>query len=395
MAADKERIAGLAVTIQPTPGTFNAPTSADMIPIEAPDDGFDMISADDPTLTGAVWNTPRIFLGKRGRAGATARLRGPGGAAPPAAGAWPLGRILQAAGFTELRNATAITAAAQAGGTTSSIVLDAAQSAVDDFYKGFPIQHASIGSGFRQTSMIRSYAGASKTATLAEILGAAVTGGDFTIPPALIYVLSTGLTIPLLSASVWRGRRRRDYADCALSSFAINVPVANDQQTDLPSVEFAMMGTPQPEADTTTPALASSMLTPPPPAKAGKFAFNGIKIGHQSIRFEFGLETGAPPNQNNDSGQEAYEIMSGTRTVAMDINQTLLSELDVGALVDAQTSIPVMSTFGLGAGNRFGLLMPNGTLDPFNPTGRNGFVGLNGNANPTDVDKSLALACWW
>lgn len=396
MAADKERISALGVTIQPTPGTFNAPnTTTDLLPIETPDDGYDMISADDPTLTGAIWATPRVFLGKRGRAGATARLRGPGGTAPPAANAFVLGRILQAAGFTELRNATAITAAAQAGGSTSTIQLAATESAVDDFYKGFPIQHANIGSGFRQTSMIRGYAGASKTATLAEVLGSAVAAGNYTIPPALIYVLSTGLSVPLLSVSVWRGRRRRDYRDCALSSFAINIPVANDASTDLPSIEFAVMGVPEAEADTTTPALPSSALSAIAPAKAGKFAFNGVKIGHQSLRLEFGLETGAPPNQNNDAGQEAYEIMSGTRTASVDINQTLLTELNVESLVDAQSLVPLMETHGLGAGNRWGTLVPNALLDPFSPTGRNGFVGLSGNANPTDVDRSIALACWW
>lgn len=392
--ADKEQIAGLAVTIQPTPGVFNTPGAADMLPIETPDEGYDMISSDDPTLTGAIWATPRIFLGKRGRAGATARLRGHGLAVPPAANGFVLGRILQAAGFVELRNGADITEATAAGGTTSSIVLAATQTAVDDFYKGFPIQHDAFGSGFRRTSLVRSYAGGSKTATLAEVLGAAPAGGNYTIPASLVYALGTGQNIPSLSATVWRGNRRRNFRDCGLSSFALNIPVGNDQNTETPSIEFGLLGTPAGEADQAPPSLASSMLTQPAPAKAGKFVFNGIKIGHQSLRFEFGLDTGAAPNQNNDSGQEAYEIMGGTRTAALDLNQTLLTQLDVEALVDAQAKVPIMSTWGLGAGNRFGALVANSVLDPFSPTGRNGFVGLTGNANPTDVERAIALAIW-
>lgn len=394
MTADREKITGIAVTIQPTPNVFNAPGAGDLIPAQTPDDGYDGITAEDPTVTGAVWNAAPIFLGSRGRAGATVPLRGPAGGALPAANAWALGRILQAAGFIENRLAAPITAAAQGGGSTSSIQLAAGESAVDDFYKGYPIQHAGIGSGLRATSMIRGYAGGSKTATLAEVLGAAIVAGNYTIPAGLFYVLGLGTAIPLLSCSVWRGRRRRDYKDCALSSFAINVPVSNDQNTDLPSIEFAMMGVPAGEADTTTPALASSMLTSIPPAKAGKFALNGVKVGHQTLRYEFGLETGAPPNQNNDNGQETYEILSGSRQASLDVNQTLLTELDLKGLADAQTQLPVLSTWGLGTMNRFGLLMPNGLLDQFSPNPRNGFVGMSGNANPADVDKSISLAVW-
>lgn len=397
MAGQKENIVGFGVTIQPTPGTFNGPASTDMIPISAPDDGSDATTGEDPTLTGSIFAAPRTYIGRKGRAGATAVLRGPGGSVPFAAGAWPLGRIFMAAGFSEVINATAITGTATTNAATDTIVLAAGASSVDDFYKGMPISHAGIGSGaIRGMSMIREYVGSTKAAQLMETLASAIATGSYTIPPSVSYILSTGLAIPLLSCSVWRHKVRRDYKDCALTSFAINIPVANDQNTDYPSVEFAMSGTPvTPNTDQDAPSLTDAMLTTPPAAKAGKFAFNGIKIGHQTLRLEFGLTTGAPPNQNFDAGQEAYEVLSGTRTVALDLNQTLMSVLNVDTLTDNQTLVPILSNWGLGAGNRFVVGVPNSYLDSFSPTGRNGFVGLSGNANPSDVDKSMALALTW
>lgn len=393
MPGHKENIVAFGVTIQPTPGTFNAPNqTTDLIPVSAPDNGNDPITADDDTMTGALWGAARQFLGQRGRAGATMRLRGPGGATPPAANAWPLGRILQAAGFTEIRNAAAITAVVQANAIADNIKLDAAASAVDDFYKGYPIQHAGIGTGMRANSIIRSYNGTTKIAEIEETLGAAINTGSYTIPVGLFYLLSTGLAIPLLSCSVWRHRKRYDYRDCALSSFAINIPVSNDAQTDSPSIEFSMVGVPiNPAVDQLSPAIPDTALTPPPPAKAGKFAFAKKLIGHQTMRIEFGLEAGAPPNQNFDEGQESYEILSGTRTVTLDLNQMLETTLSLDTLVANQTLTPIESIWGLGIGNRFAVGVQNTLLNPLAPSGRNGFVGMQGDAVPNDVDKSISI----
>ncbi len=391
MPGFKEANAALGITIQPTAGLYNEPTAADLIAMFSPDNGSDDITADDATLTGGVWAAPRQFLGRRGRAGATFNLRGPGGASPPAAGAWVPGRILQAAGFTEIVNAAAITGAASAGDTTS--FTSALASAVDDFYMGYPIQHANIGSGrIKGTSMIRDYIGSTKRVVLSETVASAITTGNYTIPPFLGYVLSAGAGIPLLSAKMWRHRKAYRYKDCAINSFAINIPTANDQSTDVPTVEFGMVGVPVPSVDEIAPTLPSSLLTPTPPAKDGKFAFNGIKIGHQSMRLEFGLETGAPPNVNFEAGQEGYEIMSGTRTVALDINEQLMATLDVDGLVDSQASVPILEGWGSAAGRSWMASVHNSLLNSFSPTGRNGFVGLTGGAAPVDVDRAIALA---
>lgn len=393
MPGQKAKKVALGVTIQPTPGTFNAPVQADLIPVQQPDDGRDANTADDPTETGSLLGAPRVFLGTKGRAGATATLRGPGGATPFAANAWPIGRILQAAGFTEIINAALITGTAQAGGTTTTVRLAAGTSAVDDFYKGMVIQHANIGTGLRANSIIRGYNGTTKDATLSELLGSAVVSGTYNIPPQVLYALGTLTgTLPLLSCSVWRDGRRRDYRDCAVSSFAINIPVANDQGQDFPSIEFALVGVPAGGADTASLVLPQAALTTPQAALAGKFAFANQKIGHQTMRFELGLDTGAPPNQNFDLGQEGYEVLGGTRTLSLDLNQQLAATLDIDALVDAQTPVAVQSIWGQVIGNRFAFGVPNNLLNPMNPGARNGFVGVSGDTAPSDIDRSATLS---
>jgi hypothetical protein len=391
MAGFKENVTSLGVTIQPTAGVYNEPTLADLIAVSQPDNGSDAITAEDATLTGAVWNAPRQFLGTRGRAGATFSMRGPGGAVPPGAGEWVPGRILQATGFTEVINSAAITGTAT-GGSTSSIQLAAAASAIDDFFMGYPIQHPTIGTGrVRGTSLIRDYIGATKTAILSETLATAIAAGTYTIPPFLGYILSTAASVPLLSAAVWRHKKKYGYRDCAVSSFAINVPVNNDQTTDVPTIEFGLVGVPVPQVDQNAPVLPSKLLTPVPPAKGGKFTFNGVKRGHQTLRIEFGLESGAPPNQNFDAGQEGYELLSGTRSMTADLNEQLVADLDIQGLVERQDLVPVQSGWGTSAGQTFLLGLFNSLLDPFNPQPRNGFVGIAGGGVPNDADRALSL----
>src|SRR3546814_7558158 len=72
--------------------------------------------------------------------------------------------------------AAPITGTAQAGGSTTTAVLAALASAVDDAYLGMPIQHANVGTvgTVKGTSMLMDYNGPTKNAVLAETLGAAI-----------------------------------------------------------------------------------------------------------------------------------------------------------------------------------------------------------------------------
>jgi len=86
---------------------------------------------------------------------------GTAGVAP----AW--GPLMRACGLSETITAAAITGTGQAGSTTTSMVLAAGASAVDDFYDGMPIS-ITAGTGNGQTGVIVDYNGTTKTATLAS-----------------------------------------------------------------------------------------------------------------------------------------------------------------------------------------------------------------------------------
>ena len=395
----KARVVALAVAIQSVPGTFTTPTSADIIAVAPPTNGEDIVSVDDPTATGSIWQAPRVFLGKTANVGAVAPLRGPGGATPPALNAWPLGRVLQAAGYAEVRSAAAVTGTAAAGGTTTSIVLAAGASAVDDFYNGMPIQHATIGTAgtIKGNSLILDYNGTSKAATLGETMGSAVTTGTYTIPPNLCYQLGTLSTAPpLLSVTVWRDKKRYDYRDVRISQLTFDMPVANEQNQVYPSIEFQLKGLVAAVTDATAPALTAAQLSTIAPYRNGKFCLDKVALGHQSTKFGISAEVAGASNAAATEGQDGYEIMSGQRSFEMDLNQMAVTDFDIETRVNNQTTVSSISLWGMGAGNRFGSAVPEIVLDPLNnPGDRNGFVNLTGNAAFVGVDKSHTFTVWW
>jgi hypothetical protein len=395
----RSRVVAMAVAIQAVAGVFTPPAAAtDLMAVSAPTNSVEAITTDDPTATGAVWEANRIYLGKTATVGATLPLRGPGGASPPAGNAWVPGRIFQAAGCAEIRKAAASNATLVAGGTTTSLNLAATESTVDDFLLGAPLQSTIFGSGFQQTTLIRDYIGATKTALLAETLATAPAAGvSYTIPAFLSYTLGTLSTSPpLLSISIWRDKKRYDYRDYALASFAINIPVANEANTGFPDATFSGKAIVVGVYDDVTPTLPTSMLAiPVAPARNGKFYLDRVKLGHQSLSFTAALTVGAASNQNQAAGQDGYDILSGTRTTAIDLNAMAVADFDVHGREDNQTIASVMSTWGMGPGNNFGFIQPNIVFDPFSPADRNGYNSLTGNSYTTDVDKSMAFTIWW
>lgn len=388
----RSRRTTMGIRIQAVPGVFDAPTSDDLLAIGAASNADEIIQAADPTMSGAIFTQPRVFLGRTSTAGGTIPMRGT--AALPAANALILGRVLQAAGFAEQRLAAAITANLQAGSTTTALVLDAAQSAVDDFLLGYPILHANIGSGFQGYSLISDYAGATKTAKIIETIVAPAGGTSFTIPAGLVYQLGTLNTPPpILSISVWRDKIRYDYRDCSIQSLGFDMPVANESNQTFPSIDFTMKGVKVGEFDDTAPLVSQAVLNIPVPAlRGGKFCLDQVKLGHASMRAGLNAETGAASNANQAAGQDGYTITSADRTTEFDINRMNVSDFDLEARIAAQTIMSAGTTWGGQAFNRFGFVIPALVLDPHNSGDRNGFVNLTGNAHATEIDKSMTLA---
>ncbi len=388
----------MAIALQVTQGVFATPNrTTDLVAVSTPSNAHESLTAEDNTATGTVWEANRIVLGKSATVGGTIPLRGPGGAAPPAANAWPTGRIFQSAGWAEIRKAAPSTGAIVAGSTTTALKLAATESSVDDFLVGAPIQHAVIGTGFKATSLVTDYDGTTNMASIAETVTAAAGASTYTIPAYLSYVLGTLTTPPpLLSISIWRDQKRYDYKDWRPASLALNIPVANDANTSSPDVTFSGKALIQGIADDTPPVVSADLIRiPVPPARNGKFFLDRVLLGHQTFSFTESATVGAASNQNQAAGQDGYDILSGSRAIALDLNQMAVTDFDLNAREDSQISMPLLSMWGLGSGNNFGIVIPNLALDPFSPGDRNGYVSLAGNAVTTDVDKSVALTIWW
>ncbi len=395
----RDRPFAVAIALQPTPGQFVMPAldATGLLGVSTPNNANTAVTAPDPTATGTIWDAPRIFMGKSGTGGGTIPMRGPGGTAPPDANAWPVGLIMQACGFAEIRRAAPSAATALgAGSSTTAMVLANTESATDDFLIGQAVQNAQIGTGFRQTTLIQDYVGATKTAMLAETLGGAPTG-TYLFPAQLTYLLGTlNQPPPLFSLVVWRDKKIYRYSDCAITTWGFDMPVGNEQNQSFPALDFAMKGTPLPPIDGTTPALPQEILNVPvPTARGGKFFLDRIKLGHTGAKMNIGLTTGAASNQNQDSGQDNQDILSGNRNLDLTLNQMNVSDFDLDARENNQTIMPYLSTWGGGSGNNFGFLLPGLVIDPLNPQSGNGYVTLSGNAIPIQNDKSVAISVWW
>lgn len=395
----RSRVVAMAVAIQASTGAFIQPSAVnDLMAVSQITNTHTAITADDPTATGAVWDAPRVVLGKQATLGATYPMRGPGGTTPPAANGFVMGRVMQSGGWAEIRKVASSSGTLVAGSTTSTLALATTESTVDDFLLGAPIQTAAIGSGFQQTSIIRDYVGSTRTALLPETLGSAPASGvSYTIPAFLSYVLGTLTTPPpVLSISIWRDKKRYDYQDWAPTSIAVNIPVANDANTSFPDITFTGRGTIKAIVDDVSPVLPSALLAiPVAPARNGKFYLDKVKLGHQSLSFTEALTVGNASNQNQASGQDGADVLSGTRTTALDVNQMAVADFDLHAREDNQIPVPVLSTWGLGNGNNWGFMQPNLALNPFSPGDRNGYVSVTGDAVTTDIDKAAALTIWW
>lgn len=160
--AQRKRV--ILVKLEPTYGTDSAPVAADAVLCG---------NLDISPLEGA--SVERDFI--RPYFGASGSIRvenyvslsfdneiaGSGTAATPPE--W--GALLKAANFSETITAAAITGTAQAGGSTTTIKLAAAASAVDDFYTGMTVS-ITAGTGNGQAGEVIGYVGSTKIATIAK-----------------------------------------------------------------------------------------------------------------------------------------------------------------------------------------------------------------------------------
>lgn len=383
--------AALAIKAQSAPGTYASPTSADATMVANLSWTPQAVTSESPEYTGTIHKAGQIVLGATYDVSFDILLRGPGGASPPAADAFILGRVLRALGFTENVVSSAIPAAAEAlgaGSTTSAATLGATAAATAALYQGLALHLAVDGAMPTSLSMIRAYS-VGKVATLAELRAGAPTG-NYQIPKQLAYTYAATGTPPVLSLSLWQGSRRYNFIDMAPSSARLTLPTSSrDGGSDYPRLTVTFSGDLNSYIDEASPAVAP--ISAIPPFKGGKLFVAGLSMGGSSISVDLGLRVGFPPNPNKASGNDAAQLVETRRSLSMTLNQTSKAYLDLLAIATAQSYQPVEALYGLASGNFVGFIATDARFG-FPGTQEGGdFFQTSGDAYLDSADKTLSL----
>jgi len=390
--ADSSLLSVIGIRVETTPGVRNAPDPLlDLITVADLKPTIDGQTVDIREFTGSIHRPGPKVVGKTLTITGRVLLRGPGGATPPAADAWAPGRIMRAAGMSEVIVSTAIPAAPEAvgaGGTTTAVALGSTASSTVDLYKAKMILLSALGVGKAGLTMIRSNDG-TKLAQIAETAGTALSTGNWQLIKQLAYVLSPA-TPPTLSADVWIGKRKISGVGMAVSSFKLNAPTSGRDSQDVPSYEFTITG------DISADADDSSAPTPPaglavPPFRDGKLWIANKQLGGSSLSVDFGAQVGYPPNPNKKSGNDSAQLTETTRTVDLTLNQTSLTNWDHVAAADGQGYYPIFALWGLGIGNLFSLFISDARFNYRSPDNSGAFVTNTGQAYVDGVDRTVAL----
>lgn len=391
---DRSNNTVVGLTLEATPGTFNAPSSAtDLLTVADLRPNIQGLTSDVNEYTGSIHKPGAKVGGATFEITGRALLRGPGGSAPPAADTYVLGRLLRAVGFAESITAAAIPVAAEAlggaGNTTTVAALGTAAAATDDLYTGMMIMLDALGTIGQadSLSMIKDYVGTGKLATMAETAGAAFSG-NYQIPAQLAYILSTAEP-PTLSASCWIGSKRYDGKGLSLSSFRINAPTFTRDSTEYPSIEFTLTGDVYQDADEACPTIDTTMAVPP--FKNGKLWVGNTELGGSSLSVDFGAQVAYPPNPNNVTGNDAAVLVETTRKVNYTLNHVAKATFDFIGKANTQDYHSAMAIWGLASGNHMGLLVPQARFNYASPDNGGPLVNMTGEMLVDGADKSVAI----
>lgn len=388
----KSNNTALAIAIQSAADAFTAPTvPTDIMPISNLRLQIDGVTIANDEYTGSPFKNGDNIAGKKVTLSYNVKLRPPGGVAPPAANAFLLGRVLQAAKFTELRTTSAIPAAAEAisAGTTTGATLGAGAAATADLYKGMAIQLAGMGTSYKERmTAIRSYS-AAKVAAFVETYGSAVSG-NYQIPAQIGYMRDVSSTDPiLLSQQVWLDGHRFDLMNCRLTAMQIVVPTSTKDQAAYPEVQVTYDCTISSNTAQATPSVPA--LGAIPLYKDGDGWLAGARVGLQTFTLDLGLQTENPPNPNKIDGVDAAELTGGVAKVTMTRQKYLPSVLDTLALADAQAYQPFWAQWGNAAGAMTQIVVADGRLNYQNPDLGSAIIMENGDLVIDALSRSICI----
>lgn len=381
----------VAIAIQSVVDTFTTPTQpAELMPVSSCNLQIESVNLTNDEYTGSPFKNADAVAGKRVTLSYTLKLRPPGGTIP-AANAFNLGKVLQAAKFTEVRTTTAIPASAEAtsAGSTTGATLGAGATGTLDLYKSMAISLASMGTDYKtRMTAIRAYT-AGKVATFVETYGSSVTG-NYQIPIQLGYVRDVSASDPILiSQSIWIDGHRFDLMNCRLTQCQIIVPTSTKDQAAYPEVQVTWDATISNNADETTPTTTSGGAIPL--YKDGDFWLAGKQLGIQTFTLDLGLSTENPPNPNKTDGNDAAELVGGTASVSMTRQKYRKATWDPLALADAQANHALFAQWGSAAGALVQIVVCDGRLDYQSPDMGGALVMESGNLLIDVLTKNVAI----
>lgn len=389
--AQKSNETAMAVVLQAVAGTFDEPTASDYLLISNLRVQVSGVTLSNEEYTGSVVKNGPDVSGKRVTATFDAYIRPPAGADVPATDAFVLGRILQAAKMTEVRTTTAIPASAEAvaAGTNTSVTLSTGATGTADLYKGLALQLQDAGSSIKdQLTAIRAYT-AGKVATLIEVLGSGPTA-NYQIPKQLSYLASIASADPdLMSQQWWLGGDRWDMRDVRVTGLRVPVPTTTSAQAQYPKLEISVEATIE-----TIEAEAAPAITPGgaiPLFRSGKQWLAGKAVGGSNFTIDMGISAERPPNPNEDTGDEAPEIVEAVRSMSMSRLKYAKDVFDTMALADAQAQHGFFAQWGATAGQIVQIVVPDARFDYQNPNLGSTFVMEEGNLYIDAFDRAICF----
>jgi hypothetical protein len=383
----------VAITVQSVAGTFNAPTTSDLTPCANASLNLAGVTTTNPEYTGTVQQNGDIVTGKTVSISFTVLLRPPGGAAPPAAGAFIPGRILRAAKFNENVVSAAIPVTPEPIGgaaTTSQVTLGTTAAATLDLYKGLPLLLSDNAGGAypKAITAIRSYS-AAKVAVLPEILAAAP-AANYQIPKCLSYQRDATSTDPLpLSIKIWLDGHRYDLVDMMVSSLSFNFPTATRTTQEFPSFTVTLSGDLFADADEATPTITG--LGAVPVFRDGDLWLAQKAIGGSSVSVDMNPSVGYPANPNKASGNDPPQLTALKPVVNLTKQHTTKAAFDAIALADAQAYHALWAQWGYTAGAMVSFIATDCRLNYRTPNIGQEFVDDTGDLLVDVAAKNLNL----
>lgn len=383
----------IAIKMQTTPGTFDAPSSStDALAISNLQFSIQGVTVANNEYTGTIHKSGDDLAGKIVSGSFQVYLRPPGGSDVPAADAYLPGRILRAAKFTEVRTTAAIPSSAEAlgsGSTETTAKLGSTATGTADLYKSMALILSSIAStAYDKLTAIRAYA-ANKTATLMEELASAPTG-NYQIPKQLSYQRDiTEADASFISASLWIDGVRYDLVDVSISGLRLTIPVSTRDSASQPVMEVSFTASIDDYADEATPTIPAAGAVPL--FKDGKFFVADTAVGGSSLSLDFGIRNAYPPNPNFTDGSAGGEIVESRTTVNMDRQAYLKAELDTLAMAEAQTQHGVFAQWGYTTGKVVQVVVPDARFNYQSPSLGQDFVTEQGDMWVDVSTKNVAI----